>query len=273
MSYDYETIQVNHQDHIVEVILNRMDCGNSFNPKMFEEIGSIFSHLETCNKTRAVILRGAGKSFSYGLDLKQSMSMLKPLLQGGLAQPRNELRLLIEKWQNAISAPARLKIPVIAAIHGWCIGAGLDLISACDLRFCSQDALFSLREARMGIVADLGSLQRLPKIIGDAATRELALTAKDIDAQRAMQLGLVSAVLDSPDELWQRAHEEAKCIAANPPLTIQGVKHILNFQDGKSIGDSLQYTATWNSAFLQSEDFAEAIAAFIEKRSPQYKGK
>jgi enoyl-CoA hydratase len=122
------------------------------------------------------------------------------------------------------------------------------------------------------MVADLGSLQRLPRIIGDAATRELAFTAKDIDADRALRLGLVSTVLDTREALMDAAHKEAETIAGHSPLVIQGVKHIMNNQEGWTVDQGLEYVATWNSAFLQSEDLTEALTAFMEKRKPEYKG-
>lgn len=268
----YETLEVTRDGHIATVFLNRPDKGNAMSPQLFADLGQAFADLDADEEVRAILLAGNGKAFTYGLDLFAAMADLGPMLQGGLAGPRSKLRRYILKLQRQIGMPATVRVPVVAAIHGWCIGGGVDLISACDIRFCSADAKFSVREARIGIVADIGSLQRLPKIIGDAATRELALTAKDIDAARALKLGLVSEVLPDRDALLQHATEETRRLAALPPLVVQGVKQVLNAQDGLTIEQSLDYVATWNAAFLQSEDFAEATAAFFEKREPVYKG-
>ena len=269
----YSTLAVSISEHVAEVVLNRPDKGNAMNMTMFEELEQVFSALDADDAVRAVLLRASGKVFTYGLDLQAAMSDLGPHLQGGLAGKRLELLELVERLQRQTGAPARCSKPVVVAVHNWCIGGGLDLISACDIRFCSRDARFSLREARIGIVADIGSLQRLPHIIGDAATRELALTAKDIGAERAMRLGLVSEVLDDHEALVERAREEARAIAALSPVVLRGVKQVLNRQTHPAIAAGLGYVAVWNSAFLASEDFGEAIGAFFEKRAPKYKGR
>ncbi len=269
---ELETLRIERDGHVAEVVLNRPGKGNALSPRLFEELEIAFGRLDEDEGVRAVVLRGEGKAFSYGLDLQEAMGELGPLVGGGLAGPRMKLRAMIQRLQRQTASPARCRKPVVAAVHGWCIGGGLDIISACDLRFCSADARFSLREARIGIVADIGSLQRLPRIIGDAATRELALTAKDIDAERAMRLGLVSEILPDVEGLLERARQEARAMAELPPLVVQGVKHILDAQDGLTIEQGLAYVANWNSAFLASEDFGEAIGAFFERRAPRYKG-
>lgn len=268
----FETLRVDRKGHVAHVILNRPDRGNAMNAQLFAEISDAFDELDEEPEVRVVMLSGEGKSFCTGLDLTAAMTDFASLVQPGLAGPRQELRKLIVRLQHQTSAPARCGKPVVAAVHGWCIGGGLDLAAACDLRLCSSDARFSLREARVGMVADLGSLQRLPRIIGDAATRELAFTAKDIDAERALRLGLVSAVADTREALIDAALAEAETIAALSPLVVQGVKHIMNSQEGWTVEKGLEHVATWNSAFLQSEDLTEAFSAFMEKRKPEYKG-
>jgi enoyl-CoA hydratase len=162
---------------------------------------------------------------------------------------------------------------VIAAITGWCIGSGLDLISACDIRVCSADARFSLREVKMAMVADLGSLQRLPALIGEGHTRELAFTGKDIDAADAARIGLVNEVFAQPEELFAAAHQLAIHIADNSPLVVQGIKQVLNASQEQSLAEGLRYVALWNTAFLQSHDLAEAFQAFMEHRAPQFQGR
>src|SRR5262249_44339692 len=158
--------------------------------------------------------------------------------------------------------------PVIAAVGGWCIGGGLDLIAACDIRLCSQDARFSLREVKVAIVADLGSLQRLPRIIGEGNTRELALTGKDIDANRALRINLVNEAQHTQEALLEADRPPPRETAHNPPLVVQGIKRVMNYCAGKSVAEGLEYVAVWNSAFLQSEDLGEAMRAFAERRPP-----
>jgi enoyl-CoA hydratase len=189
-----------------------------------------------------------------------------------LAAGRTRLLELIGRMQQATNHIAHCRKPVIAAIHGWCIGGGLDVIAACDIRLCSADAKFSLREVKLAIVADIGSLQRLPHIIGDGHTRELAFTGKDIDANHALRIGLVNDVYATPEALLAAARAMARDIADNPPLVVQGIKQVMNYRTETDIADQLRYGAVWNSAFLQSSDLAEAIAALAERRAPRFQG-
>ena len=269
---EFETVKIERDGYVAEVGLNRPDAGNAFNMALFCDVAGAFSALDADDSVRAIVLRAEGKAFSFGLDLMAAPIDFGPVMQEGLAGVRLQLRKLILDLQEQTGTPATIRKPVVAAVDGWCIGAGLDLISACDIRMCTGAAKFSLREARVAMVADIGSLQRLPRIIGDAATRELALTAKDITAERAMQLGLVSQVHEDREQLYEAARAEAKLIAGLSPVAVQGVKHVLNMQDGMTVQQGLEYVATWNSAFVQSEDLKEAIAAFFEKRTPDYKG-
>ena len=261
---------VETSDHVATVTLLQRTMA----PQFFAECERLFSELGQGPEVRAVVIRGQGKGFSYGLDLPAAFGEYGPLMTGnGLAAQRTELLGLIRRLQRSFTAVASCPVPVIAAIHGWCIGGGLDLISACDIRLASQDARISLRETRIAIVADLGSLQRLPAIIGQGNTRELAFTGKDIDAQRALAMGLVNEIHEDHESLWQAAGAMAAEIASNPPLTVRGVKEVLDYGKDRSVADGLQYVATWNSAFLASRDLGEAVAAFIQKRPPRFEGK
>jgi enoyl-CoA hydratase len=174
--------------------------------------------------------------------------------------------------QNAISAVADCRTPTIASVQGWCIGGGVDLISAVDIRYAAADAKFSLREVRLAIVADVGSLARLPLILNDGHLRELALTGRDIDAARAEKIGLVNDVFEDADKSLAAAHATAGEIAANPPLAVHGVKDVLDQQRISAVSESLRYVAAWNSAFLPSKDLTEGISATFAKRAPQFTG-
>lgn len=262
-------LSVETVDHVATVTLTCKTMG----PTFFSEIGTVFRGLAEDTTLRAVVIRGAAKPFSYGLDLMEAFQAHGPLLTGAnLAGPRMELLALVRRWQADIIAVAALPVPVICAIHGWCVGGGLDLASACDIRLCSADAKFSLRETRIAIVADLGSLQRLPGIIGRGATAELAYTGKDIDANRALQMGLVNSVHADRDAVWAEAEAMAREIASNAPLTVRGVKDVLRYGEGKTVEEGLAYVAVWNSAFVASEDLGEAVSAFMNKREAKYKG-
>lgn len=243
-------------------------------PAFFAECERVFTELATDATLRAVVVRSSAKAFSYGLDLPKAMASFGTVMTGGgLAPKRAELHALIRQLQRSFNAIAACPVPVVAAVHGACIGGGVDLIAACDVRVASADAFFSVRETRIAIVADLGSLARLPAIVGPAHTRELALTGRDIDAGRAEKIGLVTHVVADRDAVWAEAQRMAAEIAANPPLTVRGVKQVLDYSAGKSVEDSLAYVAAWNSAFLASEDLVEAATAFAQKRPPKFTGR
>lgn len=271
MSYQSLTVEIS--ENVAEVMLRGPGKGNAMGPDFWREMPELFRALDSDPAVRAVLLRGANGQFSYGLDLPAMMRELGPLLGGEtLAAARTKLLELISAMQQACDRVATCRKPVVAAVTGRCIGGGLDLIAACDVRLCTKDATFSLREVKVAMVADIGSLQRLPRIIGDGLTRELALTGKDIDAARAERIGLVSEVFATEDELLVAARRTAREIAENPPLVVQGIKQVMNFCADKSIADGLHYVAVWNAAFLQSKDLAEAVAAWMEKRKPNFRG-
>lgn len=258
---------------VAEVVLLGPGKGNTMGPDFWRECPEVFRALDADPKVRVVLLRGSGAHFTYGLDLPGMASLFAPVVSGeALAAPRTELLDAIHRLQGATQAVADCRKPVVAAVSGWCIGGGLDLCAACDVRLCSAEARFSLREVRLAIVADLGSLQRLPPIIGEGATRELALTGRDVDADRAARLGLVTEVFPDPPALLDGARALAREIAQNPPLTVQGIKRVMNFGQGRPPGDGLAYVAAWNAAFLGSRDLQEAMTAFMERRPPRFQG-
>ena len=243
-------------------------------PAFFEHTGRVFRELGARRGLRVVVIRSSAKAFSYGLDLPAAFAEMGAYFDPAAdAQKRLELIDVIEKMQAGFTAIEACPVPVIAAVHGHCIGGGLDLVTACDIRLCTRDAKFSLRETRLAIVADLGSLQRLPRIVGDGALREWAFTGRDVDAERALATGLVSAVHEDVAALHAAAHAMAETIAGNPPLTVRGVKRVLREGAGKSVAEGLAYVATWNAAFLASRDLGEAASAFAEKRAPVFEGR
>lgn len=273
MSATYESVEVTRADGVAEVVLLGPGKGNATGPAFFRELPEVFADLDRDDGVRVIIVRGRGGVFSYGLDLKAVAPTLMPLLAGdALAKARTELLRLISDWQRACDGVERCHKPVIAAIAGPCIGSGLDLAAACDVRLCSRDAVFSLREVKVAIVADLGSLQRLPRIIGQGHTRELAFTGRDVDAERAQRIGLVNDVLDDEAALLARAREMAREIAGNPPLVVQGIKQVLAHGEERRLLDGERFAAVWNAAFLPSRDLGEAMAAFMERRPPRFTG-
>jgi len=260
-------------DHIAEVVLRAHGKASRMGPAFWSEMPALFAWLGASDAVRVIVLRGEGEGFSHGLDLAAMGPELGQLIApGGGARERTRLFELIGRMQRAISCVAACPKPVIAAIHGWCVGGGVDLATACDVRVCSADAKFSVREVKLAMVADVGTLARLPAIIGEGATRELAFTGDDIDASRALRLGLVSDLVDTPEQLWSHARAMATRIAANPPLTVQGIKQVLNTRSERSAEDSLRTVAMWNAAFLPSADLGEAMTAFLQRRPPSFRG-
>jgi enoyl-CoA hydratase len=266
-------VDIDHERGVAEVTLLGPGKGNALGPDFWAECPGVFRALDKNDAVRAVIVRGGGGAFTYGLDLKAMMPALGPDLGGdALARARSRLLEKVAELQASFDAIEACRKPVIAAIAGWCIGGGVDLVAACDVRLASADAKFSVREVRVAMVADLGSLQRLPRIVGQGHARELALTGKDIDAARAARIGLVNDVYPSEDELLAAARAMACAIADNPPLVVQGVKQVMNYGDGKSVADGQRFVAVWNSAFLASNDLFEAVAAFAQRRPPKFTG-
>lgn len=270
---ELKAFTVETKDHVAQVTLIGPNKGNAMGPDFWRELPEIFGELDTDPDVRAIVLVGSGKHFSYGLDLVAMGADFAPLLADrALAAPRTVFHDTIKRMQASVTAVADCRKPVIAAISGWCIGGGVDLIAAVDIRYASADAKFSVREAKVAIVADIGSLHRLPAIIGDGHLRELAYTGKDIDAARAEKIGLVNDVFADPEAALAAAHATAREIAANPPLVVHGIKDVLGRERAGVVSDGLRYVAAWNAAFLPSDDLTEAIKAVFEKRAPEFKG-
>jgi enoyl-CoA hydratase len=268
-------LEVSRAGAVAQVTLLGPGQGNAMGPDFWAELPRVFAQLDADESVRAVVVSGSGRNFSYGLDLAAFATEWGSALaqDGGLARSRAKFHDRVRQMQAALDAVAQCRKPVAAAIDGWCIGGGVDLIAACDVRYASAAAKFSIREVRVAIVADMGSLQRLPAIIGDGHLRELALTGKDVDAARAAAIGLVNDVLVSGEEALAAAREFAAQAAANPPLVVQGIKTVLDADRSARVQAGQKYVAAWNAAFLPSGDLAEAMAAFRQRREPDFTGR
>lgn len=258
--------------------LDRPEARNAMGEALWRDLPKAMEVLGNDPGVRAIIVAAKGPHFSVGLDLKEMGSMLSgigaaPGQGSSGAEKALRARLDILRLQASITAVARCPKPVIAAVHGYCIGGGVDLIAACDIRLASADAVFSVREAKVAIVADLGSLQRLPSIIGAGHVAELALTGKDISAARAKEIGLVNDVAADAEGVQREALAMAHEIATNSPLAVQGTKAILAANEGRTVAEGLDYVATWNAGMLGSEDLVEAMKAFMERRAPTFTGR
>jgi enoyl-CoA hydratase len=268
------SLSVKVTGQVAEVTLLGPGKGNAMGPDFWRELPVVFGALDADPQVRAVVVTGSGSNFSYGLDLPAMMPSWAELLgaEPALAEPRTRFLNDLRRLQDAVTSIATCRKPVVAAVSGWCVGGGVDVISAADIRLASEDAKFSVREVKVAIVADLGSLQRLSGIIGEGHLRELAFTGKDIDARRAERIGLVNDVYPNQEDLLDAARKLAEEIAANPPLVVQGTKDVLDSTRGPQVAAGLRYVGAWNSAFLPSKDLAEAAQAFFERRPPNFSG-
>lgn len=266
----YQSLSLNLTDGVMTLTLLGPGKGNAMGPEFWDELPKAMDDITAMPDIRCLIIRGSGDHFSYGLDVLRMFPVLADMTTGTvLADKRMKLMRQIRHMQSGFLKMHTAPFPVIAAIHGWCIGGGVNMISAADIRLCSREAKFSLREARLAITPDIGGLQWLPGIIGQGYTRELAFTAKDIDAATAEKMRLVNHVYDTPDELFHEAMAMARQIADNSATAVQGAKAVLNYSQDKSIDDGLQYVAAWNASQLQSHDFQEAMQARLTKRAKE----
>jgi enoyl-CoA hydratase len=261
--------KIEQEDHIAWLTLNRPDRRNTMGLAFFREIGGLLDGFDRNPDVRVVVIKAAGKSFSAGTDLNEAAS----LLSKGAADERETTRVDILALQEGLNKIEKCRKPVIAAIHSHCIGGGIDLISACDIRLASKDALFSIRETRIGIIADLGTLQRLPYIIGHGWFRELALTGRDFTAEEALRMGLITRICEDRESLYEEARQLASHIIDCPPMAVQGTKEVILYSRDHGVYPGLHYVAQKNAAALPSEDVVEAVTAFMEKRKPVFKGK
>ena len=273
MEFSSDVLTLEVDGHVATLWLDREEARNAMGSALWRDLPLAAATVASDREIRVLIIAAKGPHFSVGLDLKE--------FGGGLAggapsasRAASSARAYeaVRTMQASVTAIAELAVPVIAAIHGYCIGGGVDLVSACDVRLCDSLAKFSVRETKVAIVADLGSLQRLPKIIGAGHLAELAYTGKDIDAQHALDIGLVNAVYGNVDELLAGARRLALEIAENSPLAVQGTKAVLAANDGRSVDEGLDFVARWNTMYLQSNDLREAMMAFMEKRPPVFQG-
>jgi enoyl-CoA hydratase len=262
------------QEHVATLFLSNPTRRNAMGPDFFEELPAVVAGLDQDPTVRAVVVTAEGPHFSTGLDLlRMAPALGSALLDGGLAKERLELLGLIGRLRKGFDAIAASHKPFIAAVHGLCIGGGLDLVSACDVRLAARGAKFGIRETKIAIVADMGSLQRLQGIVPKGHLRELALTGKDIDAERAHRIGLVNDLFDDEAAVLAGARAMASEIAQNAPLVVQGTKAVLQVTEAQGERAGLEYVALWNAAHLASHDLKEAMAAFVEKREPRYEGR
>jgi enoyl-CoA hydratase len=266
----FDTLAVSLDGPIATVRLNRPDKANAMNATMWLDIRRAFEWVDGCGPARVAVLEGEGKHFTAGIDLQMMAGMAAEIHDPCDGRTREALRRQVLDLQDTLSALERCRKPVLAAIHGACVGGGIDLVCCADVRYASADAHFTIKEIDIGMVADVGTLQRLPKIVGSAGwVREVAFTGRRFDAEEARAVGFVTRVFESREALSAGVREVAAGIASKSPLSIRGVKEMLNYARDHSVADGLNYIATWNAAMLMSEDLSKAMMA--GKATPSFR--
>jgi len=272
---EFEEIRVDRSGHVAEVVLCHPEKRNAMSLRFFHEIGRAFREIDDDPAVRVAIIWAEGTVFSAGLDLKQAGSLLGDGAGDSEPSPAAANEALyrnIRELQDGFTQIEQCRKPVLAAVNGKCIGGGVDLIAACDIRLCSSDATFSIFEVKVAIVADVGTLQRITPIVGKGMAREMAYTGRFIVADRALACGLVNEVHADADALLAAVRQMAGEIAENAPLAVQGTKLVMNYSSEHTTQEGLEYVAQWNASRLRSHDLREAMAAFAEKRKPGFTG-
>ncbi len=271
--HESAVLEVEIEDHVATVWLNRPDKLNAMGEDFWDDLPRIIEALGHDPDTRVIVIQGRGRAFTVGIDLALLGALSAEASAPGSDYSKNfKLYETIKRLQHSVSTLAETSKPVIAAIHGYCLGGGIDLISAVDIRIAAEDATFSVRETKLGMVADVGTTQRLPRIIAPGHAAELFYTGKDIDATRAREIGLINDVYPDVETLHKAARSLALEIAANSPVAVQGIKRVLSGQEGRTVEEALDYMALWNAAFLNSADLTEGVMAQIQRRPPEFAG-
>jgi len=265
----YTTFSITINEQIAHLQLNRPKELNSMNAAFWTELPEAVNAIDRASMARVIVISSTGKHFSAGMDLAVFQNM-GASYAGEPARRAEKSRRHILQLQNAFNALEDARIPVLAALQGGVIGGAVDMISACDMRYCTQDAFFCIKETEIGMTADVGTLQRLPKLIPEGLVRELAFTGRNMMSEEAKSCGLVNHVYADQKSLLAGVMKIAKTIAGHSPLAVAGCKEMINYARDHSVNDSLNYMATWQSGMLQMPDVIEAMAATKEKRKPVF---
>ncbi|XP_005100938.1 delta(3,5)-Delta(2,4)-dienoyl-CoA isomerase, mitochondrial isoform X1 [Aplysia californica] len=272
VTYEFETLNVTSpEEYVKHVELNRPKKMNAMNTAFWTEMIDCFNKLAVDPECRVVILSGAGKMFTAGLDFNDNEVMLIQMSDLDVSRKAVAVKEGLRHLQNSFTSIERCNKPVITAMHQGCIGAGVDMSAAADIRYCTDDAWFQIKEIELGLAADLGTLQRFPKIIGnDSLCRELVYTARKFTAEEAKDMGFVSRIFPDKEAMMAATVELAQTIASKSPVAIQGSKINMVYSRDHSVPEGLEYMATYNSAMLQSEDTMKAVMGLMTKETPVF---
>ena len=264
----YETLALSLDGHVLTVCLNRPDKANSMSAPMWGDIQQCFEWADAEPEVRAVVLAGNGKHFCAGLDLDMFSGLVSE--SGDPARRAEAFRRKALQMQDNLTAIEKCRKPVLAAIHHTCIGGGVDLVCCCDMRYAAQDAYFSVREIDIGMTADVGTLQRLPRIIPDGVARELAYTGRNMGAEEARDVGFINRVFADRETLLAEVQAIAQTIAAKSPISVRGTKEMILYTRDHSVRDGLNYIATWNAGMMSQQDLMEGLSAQARKTAARF---
>ena len=272
-STKYKSFEVDISDHVANLVLSRPDELNTMSRDFWVELGDVLEEINKNSEVRVVVMSSTGKHFCAGMDLSafsNGVDNIPDEKKPDHARIGEAVYRVAKELQGYISKLEEIRVPVIAAVHGGVIGGALDLITACDMRFASNDAFFCIQEINIGMAADVGTLQRLPKIIPDSKMREMAYTGRRMLADEAKDSGLVGEVYETQDEMLDAVHKLAAEIASKSPVAIYGLKAVMNYSRDHNVSDSLDFNALWSGAMLSQADMTEAMTAQMEKRDASF---
>ena len=266
----YETLNVEIQDAVAHVRLNRPDAYNSMNRAFWNEFPAAITELDRSGEIRAIVVSSTGKHFTAGMDTSVFTDPGSMSMDGEPSRAAENLRRVVLELQDAFNVLERVRMPVLMAVQGGCIGGGVDMISAADCRYCTRDAFFTIKETDLGMTADVGTLQRLPHLIPQGMIRELAFTGRKLLAEEAQAIGLVNQVYDNQEAMLEGVMHIARQIAERSPLAVHGCKEMINYTRDHSVADSLNYIATWQAGMFRQTDVMKAFAAKAQKVPADY---
>ncbi len=271
----YECFSVDITDHVAHVVMNRPDKRNSMNVAFWDELPAIIEDIDNGAKARVIVLSSTGPHFTSGIDVSvfgQGSELLDAETAGEFSERQAGARFYdtVRRLQHTFSALENCRLPVLVAIQGGCIGGGVDLVTACDMRYATEDAFLTIFETNIGMTADVGTFPRLVKLIPEGIVRELAYTGRRMPAAEAHAAGLVNRVFPDHESLLAGVMEIAAEIARKAPLAVYGCKRIINYARDHTTADGLDYIGIWNASMLQLDEIREAMAAGQEQRPGRF---
>ena len=270
---EFNCFKLDVKNHVGNLVLSRPDELNTMSRDFWVELGEVLDVINRDSDIRVVVMSSTGKHFCAGMDLNaftNGVDNIPDDKKPDHARIGEAVYRVAKELQEYISTLEKIRVPVIAAIHGGCIGGAVDMVTACDIRLASDNAFFCIQEINIGMAADVGTLQRLPKIIPDSKMREMAYTGRRMYAEEAKEAGLVSGTYGSQEELLEAANKLASEIASKSPVAIYGLKAVMNYSRDHNVNDSLEYNALWSGAMLSQKDMTEQMTANMEKRDASF---